>query len=278
VKLLNPRLPPQTVRASKLQAVVLDWAGTTVDFGSLAPARTLQRVFADSGIQLADAEVRRDMGLPKKEHIRGILSMPIVCETWEKVRGRRPAAADVDEVYERFVPLQMSCLVEFSKVIPGVVDCVRRFRERGLKIGSSTGYTRAMLEVLLESSAKEGYRPDCAISPEDVGSGRPAPFMMYENAARLKVFPMAAMMKIGDTPADVEEGLNAGSWSIGVAGTGNGIGLSREEFAALPEHEREERLRNARSELEQAGAHFVIDTFGEIDAVLDGIEARLKSG
>ena len=277
MKLLNDRVPPQTVRANKLQALVLDWAGTTVDFGSLAPARTLQRLFAAAEITLTEAETRRDMGLPKKEHIRRILAMPRVSEAWERVRGQRPTVTDVDELYERFVPLQVARLVEYSRVIPGVADGVRRWRERGLKIGSTTGYARAMLDMLLESSAKEGYRPDCAVSPEDVGDGRPAPFMMFENAARLKVYPMAAMAKIGDTAADIEEGLNAGSWAIGVAGTGNGIGLSQEEFSALPEMERQERLRAARGELERAGAHYVIDTLGELDVVLEDIEAGLKS-
>lgn len=277
MKLLNPALPPQTVPAKRLQALVLDWAGTTVDFGSLAPARTLQRAFAEAGIHLTDPEIRREMGLPKKEHIRAIFSAARVEEEWRGLRGRLPAPSDVEELYQAFVPLQLSCLGEYSAMIPGVVESVRRFRERGLKIGSTTGYTRAMLNVLLESSAKAGYSPDCSLSPEDVGAGRPQPFMLYECAVRLQVYPLASLAKIGDTPADVEEGLNAGAWSIGVAGTGNGIGLSCEEFQALPPDERHSRLFKARRELEQAGAHYVIDTLAELDPVLDDINPRLKS-
>jgi phosphonoacetaldehyde hydrolase len=259
-----------------LKAVVLDWAGTTVDFGSLAPARMLQRTFASVGIDVTDAEVRADMGLPKKDHVRRILSGGRVSDEWRKQRGRSPEPADVDDIYERFVPLQLSCLVEYSSLIPGVLDSVRRCRDRGLKIGSTTGYTRAMLDVLLESSAKEGYRPDCSIAPEDVGGGRPAPFMIFEIAVRLKVYPLSAIAKIGDTP-EFLEGLNAGAWTIGVAGTGNGIGLSREEFDALAPGRRESLLERARFELRRAGAHFVIDTLAELDSVLDQIDARLGS-
>lgn len=277
MKLLNPALPPQTVPAKNLQALVLDWAGTTVDFGSIAPARTLQRVFAEAGIHLTDAEIRRDMGLPKKEHIRAIFSAARVQEAWRAIRGRLPAPSDVDEIYQPFVPLQLSCLREYSVIIPGVVESVQRFRARGLKIGSTTGYTRAMLNVLLESSAKAGYSPDCSLSPEDVGAGRPQPFMLYECAVRLQVYPLASLAKIGDTPADIAEGLNAGAWSIGVAATGNGIGLSCEEFQALPSDEQRSRLSKARHELEQAGAHYVIDTLADLDPVLDDINARLKS-
>ncbi|HEY6212191.1 MAG TPA: phosphonoacetaldehyde hydrolase [Vicinamibacterales bacterium] len=269
--------PPGVARAERLKAVVLDWAGTTVDFGSLAPARMLQRTFASVGIDVTDAEVRADMGLPKKDHVRRILSGDRVSDEWRKLRGRPPEPADVDDIYERFVPLQLSCLVEYSSLIPGVLDSVRRCRDRGLKIGSTTGYTRAMLDVLLESSAKDGYRPDCSIAPEDVGGGRPAPFMIFEIAVRLKVYPLSAIAKIGDTPADILEGLNAGAWTIGVAGTGNGIGLSREEFDALAPGRRESLLERARFELRRAGAHFVIDTLAELDSVLDQIDARLRS-
>jgi len=261
----------------KLKALILDWAGTTVDFGSLAPARTLQKLFAHVGIQLNEAEMRRDMGLPKKDHIGRILAVPRVRDAWKKARGRFPTSADLDSLYQQFIPLQFSCLAEYSAMIPGVVESVQRFRARGLKIGSTTGYTRAMLDLLLENSAKAGYQPDCSFSPEDVGAGRPHPFMIYEIAVRLQVHPMVAIAKIGDTPADMEEGLNAGTWSIGVAGTGNAIGLSQKDFEALPENDRRERLRNARAELEKAGAHYVVDTFAGLDPVLDEIDERLDS-
>jgi phosphonoacetaldehyde hydrolase len=259
-----------------LKGLVLDWAGTTVDYGSLAPARTLQQLFARVHITLNESEARRDMGLPKKDHIRQILSMPRVSDAWQELRGRVPTEADVDKMYAEFIPLQCSCLAEYSELIPGVVEAVESFRRRGLKIGATTGYTRAMLDQLVEQSAKSGYRPDCSLSPEDVGAGRPHPFMMYESAVRLQVYPMAAIAKIGDTPVDISEGLNAGAWSIGVAGTGNGVGLSLENFQALSEVERESRLAEARAELQNAGAHYVVDSLAEVSSVLDDIDARLR--
>jgi len=277
VKLLNRQIPPGTVHAERLKALVLDWAGTTVDFGSLAPTRSLQKVFAGAGISLTDAETRRDMGLAKKDHIARILTLERVRAAWQSLRGSAPATASLDELYLQFISIQLSCLAEYSAIIPGVVECVERFRRRGLKIGSTTGYTRAMLDLLLEQSAAAGYQPDCSLSPEDVGAGRPYPFMMYEVAVRLRVSPLAALAKIGDTPADIQEGLNAGAWSIGVAGTGNGVGLSHAEFQALAPGKRASRLSRARAELEQAGAHYVVDTLAELDAVLADIDARLQS-
>ncbi|HXX99609.1 MAG TPA: phosphonoacetaldehyde hydrolase [Candidatus Limnocylindrales bacterium] len=261
----------------KLQAVILDWAGTTVDYGSLAPVRTLQEVFANAEIALTEAETRRDMGLPKKEHIRQILAGARVRDEWTRRQGHAPGDGDVDRLYQDFIPLQFSCLLEYSAVIPGVVEATERLRKRGLKIGTTTGYTREMLDLLIEASRKEGYVPDCSLSPGDVGAGRPHPYMIYENAVRLKVYPLAAIVKIGDTPADIQEGLNAGAWSIGVAATGNMIGLSQKDFEALPRTEREARLTVARAELEKTGAHYVVDSLADVDKALDDIEAYLKS-
>jgi phosphonoacetaldehyde hydrolase len=276
LKLLNPAVPPQTVFADRLEAVVLDWAGTTVDFGSVAPARTLEKLFASRDIQLTHHEVRRDMGLPKKEHIRGILSMPRIRELWASIHGWAPEDSDVDAMYADFIPMQFSCLMEYSSVIPGVAETVAALRDRGLKIGSTTGYTREMLDLLLQSSAREGYVPDCSVTPGEAGSGRPHPFMMFECAIRMQVYPMSAIAKVGDTPVDILEGLNAGTWSVGVAGTGNMLGLTRAELLALSEADRATKLADARAELEQAGAHFVVDSVADLPPVLDAIDSLLE--
>jgi phosphonoacetaldehyde hydrolase len=262
----------------KVKALILDWAGTTVDYGSLAPVRTMQKVFARANLKVDEEEIRRHMGLSKKQHISAILcNTQHVRDQWNRLHGCAPCEADVERLYQEFVPLQFSCLLEYSAVIPGVVEAVERFHRRGLKIGTTTGYTREMLDLLVEAGKKAAYIPDCNLAPSDVGAGRPHPYMIYENAVRLQVYPMAAIAKIGDTPADIEEGLNAGAWSIGVASTGNMIGLSLEDFEALSAPEREARLAAARAELKKAGAHYVVDSLAAVDPVLDDIEARLKS-
>src|SRR2546429_394449 len=166
------RLSQPTQYRGKLQAVILDWAGTAVDYGSLAPVRTLERVFARADVALTDSEIRRAMGLPKKDPIREILSIPRVRNEWARVHRNLPCETDVERLYDDFVPLQFSCLLEYSAIIPGVVEALERFRIRGLKIGTTTGYTRDMLDLLVEASKKAGYVPDCSLAPGDVGAGR----------------------------------------------------------------------------------------------------------
>ncbi len=277
MKPLNPALPPATISAPRLRAVVLDWAGTTVDYGSVAPARTLQRLFTSHGIDLTDAEIRRDMGIAKKEHIRALLALPRIAAAWAALRGAPPAPGDVDALYRAFLPMQLSCLLDHSALIPGIPEAIARFRARGLAIGSTTGYTREMLDALLASAAPAGYAPDCSLTPAEAGAGRPHPFMIYACAIRLQVYPMAAIAKVGDTPADIHEALNAGAWAIGVAATGNAIGLTEAEFTALPQAARESLLARARAELQAAGAHFVIDAVADLDPVLDAIDACLAA-
>ena len=262
----------------RLQAVIFDWAGTTVDYGSLAPIRVLQQVFAHRGIQVSEEEARQDMGILKKDHIRALLGNPRIRAAWEEQHRNFPCEPDVEDLFADFIPQQMDCLAQHSTLIPGVVEIVQRLRDRGLKIGSTTGYTRPMLEILLRHAATQGYTPDCALCPDDVGAGRPLPWMIYENAVRMKVYPLAAIVKVGDTISDIEEGLNTGTWAVGVAQTGNMIGLTEEQWRALPDSDRSKRLQDARCKLLSAGAHYVIDMLGDFDQVADQIEARLQTG
>jgi len=229
-----------------IRAVILDWAGTTVDRGSLAPMRTIQRLFARHGITVSDDDARRDMGLPKREHLRRLLAVI------------DPAADEsaVDAYYAEFVPMQLDVLRDHLDVIPHVVDAVAELRRRDLRIGSTTGYTREMLDIVAAGAREQGYHPDCAIVPEDAGGGRPHPYMMYLAAARLARYPLSAFVKVGDTQADIAEGLNAGAWTVGVSETGS---ANRETLA-------------------RAGAHFVIGTLAELAPTLDEIEVRLARG
>jgi phosphonoacetaldehyde hydrolase len=258
--------------------VILDWAGTTVDHGSLAPIRALQKIFADHGIEISEEEVRRDMGVLKKDHIRCLFNFPRVAKEWERHYKQAPREEDVQTLFAEFIPQQMACIVECSRVISGVSDAVQYLRDRGLKIGSTTGYTRPLLDILLAHAAKQGYVPDSAVCPDDVGAGRPFPWMIYQNAIRMTAYPLEAIVKIGDTLSDIEEGLNAGTWAVAVAQTGNMVGVSEEEWHTLSHRERSERLERARDKLRDSGAHYVIDTLADVGQVLDQIEDRLQVG
>lgn len=261
-----------------LQAVILDWAGTAVDFGSLAPVAALQRVFAANGVPITTAEARADMGVLKLDQIRAICSGERVTRAWSVHHGQPPTETDVQRIFSEFLPRQSEILAEFSAPIPCAPETVERWRAAGLRIGSTTGYTRALLDVVMSAASQQGYAPDASVTPDEVGGGRPKPFMCYRNAILLGVYPLWHCVKIGDTPADIAEGLNAGMWTIAVTVTGNEIGLSREQWEALSPAARLTREQEAAQRLLNAGAHFAAPSLADCTGILDEIERRIAAG
>jgi phosphonoacetaldehyde hydrolase len=253
-----------------LTGVIFDWAGTVIDHGSRAPVAALQDVFAAAGMPITIDEARRDMGIAKKDHIRCILATRI---------GATPPEAEVEGLYADFLPKQTECLGRHSQVLAGVPQACEALRSRGIRLGSTTGYTRPMLEFLVERAREQGFAPDCALCPQDVpGGGRPAPWMCYLNAIQLKISPLWSMVKIGDTPSDIEEGLNAGMWTIGITRTGNEAGLTEEEWNSATSAERREVLVQARTRLDQAGAHYLIESVADCIDTIDEISGRIRAG
>jgi len=249
-----------------------------VDFGSLAPVAALQGVFESAGVPVSAAEVRRHMGTLKKDQIRSICAESRVAEAWKTRHGSLPDESDVERIFGEFLPRQSEILEKFSAPIPWVPQTIERWRAAGLRVGSTTGYTRALLDLVLPAAARQGYAPDASVTPDEVGGGRPKPFMCYRNAILLSIFPLWHCVKIGDTPADIAEGLNAGMWTIGITATGNEVGLAREEWESLTPDDRMKREHDAAGILSSAGAHFVAPSLAGCDAILEEIDRRVAAG
>lgn len=262
----------------RLKAAIFDWAGTTVDYGCRAPAGSFQELFRQHGVEATIAQAREPMGMHKRDHIATMLAMPALSAQWEKAHGAPYTDEDVEALFQKFIPLQLAALPNFVDVIPGVVETVDALRKRGMKIGATTGYNEEMMAMCQAAAAKEGYVPDVTVAVTQVPAGRPAPWMAVKAAMEMEVFPFEAIVKIGDTVTDVLEGLNAGMWTIGVTKTGNEVGLSEAEVAALPEAERRARIGSATAKLAQAGAHYVVEGVADILPLLDDIDARLSRG
>jgi phosphonoacetaldehyde hydrolase len=207
-----------------------------------------------------------------------MLEMPLIAAAWRDAHGADWTVADLDRLYEQFTPLQVQCLPHFSALVPGVAEAVDRLRARGVAVAATTGYNSEMAAVVREEAARQGFRPDAAVCASDVAGGRPAPWMVFRALEALDVANPEAAVCIGDTIPDIESGLNAGTWSVGVAATGNMMGLPRAEYEALDAPERETRLRDARERMYAAGAHYVIDAFPDLAGLLDEIEERLRRG
>ena len=268
----------KTPASGPVQGVVLDWAGTAVDYGCLGPAAVFVDVFAKFGVEVSLAEARQFMGLMKKDHIRGMCRLPAVASRWQATTGRPPEERDVEALYAETEPMMISAISRHAELIPGLLPFVDAMRARGVRIGSSTGYTRPMLEVLFPEARRRGYQPDAVVTPSDVPAGRPYPWMCYLNAIRLQVYPLEAMVKIGDTVSDIHEGLNAGMWTIGLTRSGNLLGLSAGEAERLAPADLARRLEAAERELKAAGAHYTAEGIWAALPIIEDISARLSAG
>ncbi|NMS88388.1 2-aminoethylphosphonate--pyruvate transaminase [Clostridioides difficile] len=260
------------IYGEKIKAVVFDWAGTTVDYGCFAPLNVFIEIFKRRGIDVTMEEARKPMGKLKIDHIREMCEMDRIKNLWSEKFGKAPTEEDVNELYAEFEPMLFETLEEYTTPIPHVVETVEKLRKNGLKIGSTTGYTREMMNIVEPNAAKKGYSPDFLVTPSEVSQGRPYPWMCYKNAEALGVSPMSSMVKVGDTISDVKEGVNAGMWSVAVIKGSSELGLTQEEVDNMDKEELKVKMDIVSKKFKEAGAHFVIETMAQLEDVLVKIE------
>lgn len=268
---------PVTYRGP-IKLAIFDWAGTTVDYGCCAPAAVFIEGYRQKGVDITLAEARAPMGMEKRTHIAAIAQMPTVAARWQAVHGRPINEQDIDEMYAIFAPLLLQTLADYAELIPGVLTTQSWLREREIRIGATTGYFTAAAQVVQQAAAAQGYCPDATVCATQVSAGRPAPWMLYQVMNALEVYPPSAVVAIGDTVADVQAGRNAGVWTVGVAKTGNELGLTATEVAALRADDLRHRLTAAYLHLSRAGAHYVVNGVGDLPWVIEKIQTRLARG
>ncbi len=260
---------------AKIQGVILDWAGTAVDFGSTSPMSAFKEAFRRAGVEVTDDETRAPMGLLKRDHIRTMLAMPRIAACWKEKYGREANSDDVEKIYADFEPALMAVLPRHCDLKPGLLDAVKFWRDNDVKIGSTTGFTTSMMEIVTREAARAGYSPDTFVTADDTGGfGRPWPYMVFENMRRLQLADVRRIVKIGDTMSDIREGKNAGLITVGVTEGSSQIGLDRAAWDALSLEEQYKLRKKAREEFFNAGADYVIDSLTEVPVLFEEVQNR----
>lgn len=258
---------------TKFKAVVFDWAGTMVDFGSFAPMGVFVKAFETFGITATIDQARAPMGAAKWDHIRAMMDDADIAAQWQAKYGAAPTDADVDKVYEIFVPMNEEVAADYADLIPGALDTIGFLRAEGIKIGSTTGYTRSIMERVLPVATKQGYEPDNLVCSDDLPEGRPGPLGMYKCMVDLVAYPPEAILKVDDTAPGIKEGVAAGCITVGLALSGNEVGKTVEELAAMSETDIAPLRERATAILRDAGADHVIDTVADLPDLIRRLSA-----
>ncbi len=253
---------------SRFDLVIFDWAGTMVEFGCAAPVRALIEAFAREGVVVAAAAVRCDMGKAKADHVRSMFAQPEIAAAWRARHGRAADEKDIQTIIEHLGPLMCEHAAIGATLIPGARETADRLRAQGLKVASSTGYTREMMARVLSRAAEQGYVPQHVVCAGETPAGRPSPLMIYKACAELGVWPLSRVVKVDDAQVGIAEGKTAGAFTVGVA-SGNTLGLSLESLRALSASDRADRLDAARRALREAGADLVIDSVAYLIPALE---------
>lgn len=252
----------------RFDLVIFDWAGTMVDFACEAPVKALIEAFAAEGVVVDEAAARRDMGKAKRDHVSAMMAFPPVAAAWHARHNRAADSSDIERIMVRLGPLMRDHAAAASTLIAGARETFEQMRAAGLKVGSSTGYTREMMEPVLARAAEQGYVPQHLVCSGETPAGRPSPLMIYKACAELGVWPLSRVIKVDDAEAGIAEGKAAGAFTVGVA-SGNALGISRDDFHKLSSPERAARVMAARQALLDAGADIAIDSVADLIPALE---------
>lgn len=255
-----------------VKAVVFDWAGTMVDFGSFAPMGVFIEAFAEVGIDVTIDEARAPMGMPKWQHIKAMMTNDRIERAWREKFGAVPSDADVTKVYDIFVPMNEKIAAKHADLVPGARDMLNYLKSEKIKIGSTTGYTRSIMAHVLPVAAAQGYEPENLVCSDDLIEGRPGPLGMYKCMVDLGVYPPQSVIKVDDTEPGIAEGVAAGCITIGVCMSGNYVGKTPEELAELTDNEYAALRDTATLKLKAAGADYIIDTVADLPALLQSLK------
>lgn len=274
---------PTIAQQKRIKLIICDLAGTTVDCGSQAPTHAFIDVFHANNLQISMQDVRQFMGIEKKEHIRRMLMLNHVTKQFKQCHNCDWNEADVDQMYQAFVPKLLACLPSYAIPIPGLTQTIDHIKTTyGVRIGTCTGYNKQMSDVVLKTAATYGFFPDFSICSSDVQKGRPHGDMIEAIMQMAGITDPCEVLKVGDTQVDIKEGkslaqaYSSGCWTMGVSATGNFIGKNWSELEKTTNLQNE--LPHAEQILYAAGADYVAPNINSLPHIIALINARLQAG
>lgn len=255
-----------------IRCVILDWSGSVLDKWGISVYNAITEAFEMKGIPVMREEIGGSMGSYKGDHFGAILKTPTVQKRWFEKYGRKSDNNDLVDLMEYYIPKQMNMLDKYGKLFQGTMETCKLLKDKGLELGSTTGFTIAMVNKILSINPEIKEILDINIAADQVPMGRPAPFMIYEIMKELKIINPSQIVKVGDTKMDIYEGLNAGTWTIGLCESSSMMDVSEDSYKKMSYDEYCNRIEKVRRELHDAGAHFVVNNIESIPYIIELIK------
>ena len=201
-----------------IRGVIFDLGGTLVDKYSLSPLVNLNKAFKHRHITLDNKVISKDMGLKKYDHIVAISKESEFKKQFQNIYNRSPVQEDLYDIHNIFNRLQNKYLQTNLEIIPEVKSAIDILKERNIKIGITTGFNKEQMNYCIKLLNKHNIYPDSAVSStcKDI-LPRPMPHMIYENMITMGIENPSEILKVDDTCIGIEEGINAGCLTLGVA-------------------------------------------------------------
>lgn len=268
------------------QGVFIELEGCLLDETCSTTAAAVKQLFKEKGVDISEEEAASGNGslagadaTTKKSHLRHVL-FSTCADKWKAATGAEPTEWDLEALFKEFARCVRDCAHK-CKAVTGAVDCVSMLQGKGIKVGITSDFNAEGMEPWMRIAHANGIEVDAAMSCADVANpgGRDGPFVCvppepwrcYALAARLNIFPTDTCVRVSHTTYGVEEGLNAGMWTVGLK-TGPPVPFSG------PGETEPQKNRRVEDGFYSLGCHYVIDGVWDLPRVMDDIEARMARG
>ena len=199
----------------KISMVMFDLSGTTVH-DDTGVRDCLYRAAEEFGLKTTPEEILLNMGTNKIHLYQFLIARgrgkKIDIKDFEKIRDPE-TYEDALKVFDRYQEFMIEHYRREVKEVAGASETFRWCHEHGIEVATDTGFHRAITEAIMEGLGwvRDGL-VDISVDVEHVPGqiGRPAPFMIFYAMSQLNVQSVHEVIKVGDTPADMLEGRNAG--------------------------------------------------------------------
>jgi phosphonoacetaldehyde hydrolase len=254
-----------------IKLLVGDFSGTIIDRYSLAPITAFQNAFKKHNINISNAEIRKYMGLKKREHIEHVLKTSNI-----SVNNKL-----VDQYYNEFESELKNLLINYpsyTQLLPYTKETIQYLKicNKNLKFGITTGFPKNMIPPITKSLHIQDFEwmINSIVAADEVPHSRPHADGINKIMKQYNITNPHEVIKIGDTPADMAEGLNAGAYTIGLVKYNNKMGEAVDNINDDKSRMDAKLLKDAYYDLEKVRPHFVIHDIRKLPTVFGMIEYR----